>query len=261
VSPLHVLKPAQALALLKPPSRGRNCSPEFLRPAQDPLTAALPSQPMDSWPLPRHWVRRGALFPSAHLRRPQSHPSSRLSQLRRPHRHGEKRRRPQPSVFPRSDFPPSDSDRMARTAGYRFAHARLTRPDPPVSAIHNRSDFRRPILIKRLRPARTRSDPPRTHSDPPRTRSDPFGPPSDPPPSDLDRTVRTPSDPCSRLFPLWGWARSVSALSPSITDTPCPACQCSPAHARAFGHRSNLDSRFLIQRLDSPDTPSRGCFA
>jgi hypothetical protein len=41
---------------------------------------------------------------------------------------------------PRSDFPPSDSDRTARTAGYRFAHARLTRPGPPVSAIHIRSD-------------------------------------------------------------------------------------------------------------------------
>jgi hypothetical protein len=29
-------------------------------------------------------------------------------------------------LFPRSDFPPSDLDRMARTAGYRFAPARLT---------------------------------------------------------------------------------------------------------------------------------------
>jgi hypothetical protein len=29
-------------------------------------------------------------------------------------------------LFPRYDFPPSDLDRTARTAGYRFAHARLT---------------------------------------------------------------------------------------------------------------------------------------
>jgi hypothetical protein len=37
--------------------------------------------------------------------------------------------------------PLSDSDRMARTTGYRFAHARLTRPSPSVSAIRSRSSF------------------------------------------------------------------------------------------------------------------------
>jgi hypothetical protein len=37
--------------------------------------------------------------------------------------------------------PPSDSDRTARTAGYRFAHARLTRPGPPVTAIRSCSSF------------------------------------------------------------------------------------------------------------------------
>jgi hypothetical protein len=73
--------------------------------------------------------------------------------------------------------------------------------------------------------------------------------------------ARTPSDPCSHPFPLWRWARSVSALSPSVTDTPYPACQRSPARVRALGRRSNLGYQFLIQRLDSPDTPSRGCFA
>jgi hypothetical protein len=35
--------------------------------------------------------------------------------------------------------PPSDSDRTARTTGYRFAHARLTRPSPPFSATRSRS--------------------------------------------------------------------------------------------------------------------------
>jgi hypothetical protein len=144
-----------------------------------------PPLPVDSWPLPRHWVHRGALFPSAQLRRPRSHPSSRLSQLRRPHRRGEERRRPQPSVFPRSDFPPSDSDRTART-----------RLDP---------------------------------FGPPGTRSDPF----EPPPSDLDRTTWTPSDPCSRPFPLWRWARSVSMLSPPLSLTlPVPPVSARPS-ARA----------------------------
>jgi hypothetical protein len=138
---LPLLKPAQALARLKSPPRGRNRSPEFLQPARDPLTAALPSLLVDSWPFPRHRVRCGTLFPSAQLRRPWSHRSPRLPQLRRPHRRGEERRRPQPSVFPRTDFPPSDSDRTARTAGYRFAHARLTRPGPPVSAFNSRSSF------------------------------------------------------------------------------------------------------------------------
>jgi hypothetical protein len=67
---LPLLKPTQALARLKSPPRGRNRSPEFLRPARDPLTAVLPPLPVDSWSFPRHRVRRGALFPSAQLRRP-----------------------------------------------------------------------------------------------------------------------------------------------------------------------------------------------
>jgi hypothetical protein len=54
VSPLSLLKPAQALVRLKSPPRGRNRSPELLRPAQDLLTVVLPSLPVDSWPLPRH---------------------------------------------------------------------------------------------------------------------------------------------------------------------------------------------------------------
>jgi hypothetical protein len=67
---LPLLKPAQALAPLKSPPRGRNRSPEFLWPARDPLTAVLPPLPVDSWSFPRHRVRRGTLFPSVQLRRP-----------------------------------------------------------------------------------------------------------------------------------------------------------------------------------------------
>jgi hypothetical protein len=52
VSPLPLLKLAQALARLKSPPHGRNGSSELLRPARDLLTAILPSLPIDSWPLP-----------------------------------------------------------------------------------------------------------------------------------------------------------------------------------------------------------------
>jgi hypothetical protein len=138
----------------------------------------------------------------------------------------------------------SDSDRTARTAGYRFAHARLT-PWPACQHC--------PQPLIRLGIDRTA-----------RTRSDPFGPPrapSDPSPSDLDRTIRTPSDPCSRPFPPLALGSLGQHALPSIADIPCPACQRSPARPRALGRRSNLGCRFLIQRLDSPDTPSRGCFA
>jgi hypothetical protein len=78
---------------------------------------------------------------------------------------------------------------------------------PPAAAHPSRSDFPRPILIERL----------------------------EPPPSDLDRMVRTPSNPCSPLFPLWRWTRSVSAPSTSVTDTPGPLVSARPtarAHPR-----------------------------
>jgi hypothetical protein len=52
VSPLSLWKLAKALARHKSPPRGRNHSPEFLRPARDFLSAVLPSLPVDSWPLP-----------------------------------------------------------------------------------------------------------------------------------------------------------------------------------------------------------------
>jgi hypothetical protein len=52
--PQPLLKLAKALARLKSSPRGQNRSPEFLWPARDFLTAALPSLPVDSWPLPCH---------------------------------------------------------------------------------------------------------------------------------------------------------------------------------------------------------------
>jgi hypothetical protein len=45
VSPLPLLKLAKDLALLKSPPRGRNRSPEFLRPARDLLTVVHPLCP------------------------------------------------------------------------------------------------------------------------------------------------------------------------------------------------------------------------
>jgi hypothetical protein len=110
---------------------------------------------VDSWPFTRHRVRRGTLFLSAQLRRPQSHPSSCQPQLRRPHSRGEEQHRPQPSVppglIPSVRFRSNGPDR-----GYRFAHACLTpwlacqrRPQPSVFPW---SDPLRPIQIARLGP-------------------------------------------------------------------------------------------------------------
>jgi hypothetical protein len=66
--------------------------------------------------------------------------------------------------------------------------------------------------------------------------------------------ARSGGPPCSHARPglpvsaqaPWRWARSVSALSPSVADTPWPACQRSPALACALGRTSNLSHRFLI---------------
>jgi hypothetical protein len=130
---LPLLKLSNALACLKPPPRGRNASPELLQPTRDPLSAVLPSLPSDSWPLPRHWVRRGVLSLSAQLRRPRSHPSSRLPQLRRPHRREEEQRCLQPFIPPRSDplrpifiAWPRSRDTASRSRAWR--------PGLPVSA-------------------------------------------------------------------------------------------------------------------------------
>jgi hypothetical protein len=96
--------------------------------------------------------------------------------------------------------------------GYRFAHVRLTpwpacQRHPQPLALPGLT-FPRPILIERFGPLRT----------PPR-------------PIWIERLgpLRTLVAVC---FPLWRWARSVSALSPSVADTPYPTCQRSPARAR-----------------------------
>jgi hypothetical protein len=193
---LSLLKLAKDLARLKSPPRGQNGSPEFLLLARDLLTSVLPSLPMDSWPFPLHWVRRGALFPSALLRRPWSHPCSRLPQLRRPHRRGEERRRLQPSVFLWSDplrpiqiewLGPRDTASLTRVW---HALARLSAP--PTAAHPSRFVF---------------------------------------PPSDLDRTARTPSDPfgppSDPLRPiLIERPRPQDIASRQRALTPWPACQC-----------------------------------
>ena len=159
MSPLPLLKSAKALACLKSPPCGRNHSPEFLRPARDLLTDVLPSFPMDSWPCPRHRVRRGTHFPSAQLRRPRSHPSSRPPQLRRPHRRG-RSGAARSRLFPRSDpLRPIQIERLGPRIPLRArasdALSRLSAS--PVAAHPSRSDSLRPILIERLGSPRTPS--------------------------------------------------------------------------------------------------------
>jgi hypothetical protein len=108
---------------------------------------------------------------------------------------------------------------------------------PPVAAHPSQSNFSPSDLDRMVRTPQT---------------------PSDPSPSDRDQTARTP---IAIYFPSGTRPRSVSALSPPLSLTlPIPPVSARPP-ARALGRRSNLDRRFLIQRLDSPDTPSRGCFA
>jgi hypothetical protein len=160
-----------------------------------------------------------------------------------------------PGLIPSVRFRSNGSDR-----GYRFAHVHLTPwpayqrcPQPPILL---GLIFPHPILIERLGTPRTPLD----TFGPPRTPLDPFRPPSDPSPSDLDRMVRTPSDPCSRPFsPLELGPLGQRALPLSLT-LPVPPVS-ARSHARALDRKSNLGCRFLIQRLDSLDTPSRGCFA
>jgi hypothetical protein len=129
------------------------------------------------------------------------------------------------------------------------------------SHLFPQSDLLRPIQIERPGPRvplHVRVSDALSHLSAPPVATHPSR--SDFPPSDLDQTIRSPPPPrpilIERLgppqtpvavrFTLWRWTRSVSALSPSVADTPCPACQCSPARARALGRRSNLGRRFLI---------------
>jgi hypothetical protein len=150
-------------------------------------------------------------------------------------------------LFPRSDplrpiqiERPGPRNTASRTRAYRLA--RLSAP--PATAHPPRSDFSPSDLD---RTAWTRSDPLRPPRNPPRSISiERFGPP------------RTPLAVC---FPSSAGPRSVSALSPPLSLTlPVPPISARPP-ARALGRRSNPCRRFLIQRLDSPDTPSCGCFA
>jgi hypothetical protein len=112
---LPLLKPAQALARLKSPPRGRNGSPELLWPARGLPTAVLPSLSVDLWPLPRHEF---AVVPSSPL--PNSgDPGTTLARARLNsgdltvvERSGTAHSR----LFPRSD-PRPDLDQTAWTAG------------------------------------------------------------------------------------------------------------------------------------------------
>jgi hypothetical protein len=115
-------------------------------------------------------------------------------------------------LFPRSDpLRPIQIERLRPWVLLRArapdALARLSAP--PVAAHPSQPNFLCPILIERLRPPRTPLHP---------ILIERFGPP------------RTPA---AVRFPLWRWACSVNALSPSVADTPCPACQRSPARTRA----------------------------
>jgi hypothetical protein len=86
-------------------------------------------------------------------------------------------------------------------------------------------------------------------------RPQPFVPPrSDPPrPIMIARPISriplrarapcAPGPPVSAHVP-WCWARSVSAPSPLVADTPWPACQRSPADLIFLGRRSNLSRWF-----------------
>jgi hypothetical protein len=108
-------------------------------------------------------------------------------------------------------FPRSDPLRLIQIERLRpRVPLRARAPDalshlsaPPAAAHPSRSDFPRPILIERLRPPRP-------------ILIERLGPP------------RTPAAVC---FPSGaGPARSAHS-PPSVADTPCPACQCSPARA------------------------------
>jgi hypothetical protein len=112
----------------------------------------------------------------------------------------------------------------------------------PAAAHPSRSDFPRPILITRPGPRDTAS---RT-----RALARLSAPPVAAHPPGLVPSVRFRSNGLDRRIPLrarapwrpgppisaqtpWRWPRSVSALSPSVADTPSPACQRSLARARA----------------------------
>jgi hypothetical protein len=122
-------------------------------------------------------------------------------------------------LFPRSDpLRPIQIERLGpRVPLHARAPDALTHlPVPFAAAHHSRSNFPRPILIERFRPARTRSDPPRTRSDPLHTPRPPVA-------------VHFPSD----ARPAW------SAHSPPLSLTlPVPLVSARPsARAPSAAHQ------------------------
>jgi hypothetical protein len=155
-----------------------------------------------------------------------------------------------PAVLPSL---PSDSWPLPRhwvRHGVLSLSAQFRRPRNPLArACPNSGDF---TAAERSSAAHSRSP---TRSDPP-VRSWSHEP-------DRDTTSRTrtlrPWPACQRPCLLALGPLGQCAI-PLCRWCPWPAYQHLPARTRALGRRSNLGRRFLIQRLDSPDTPSRGSF-
>jgi hypothetical protein len=155
VSPLPLLKLAQALARLKSPPRGRNGSPELLRPARDFLTFVLPLSArgfmVPSPPLSSSWHP----LPICQIPVTLDPPSSRQPTLWRPPRRGEERHCPQPFTPPFSDpLRPIQIEwlgpRVPLRARAPNALAHLSAP--PTVVCPPWSDPLRPIQIERLGP-------------------------------------------------------------------------------------------------------------
>jgi hypothetical protein len=99
-APPPLLELARALSRSIASPGYRNSSPELPRPARSFSFAVSPSLTSVSWPQPCHRVRQ-VIFPlSDQLRRPQNYHSTHPPQLRRLHRLGKERHRPQPFTPP-----------------------------------------------------------------------------------------------------------------------------------------------------------------
>ena len=172
---------------------------------------------MDSWPLPRHRVRRGTLFLSVQFQRPRN-PLARTrlnsGDLTATERGDAARSR----LFPRSDpLRPIQIERLGPRVPLRArAPDALTHLSaPPTAAYPSRSDFPRPILIERFGTLRTPSDP--------------LGPP--PRPILIER-LGPPRNPVAVCFPSSaGPARSVRYPPLSLTLPIAPVSARPPAHA------------------------------
>jgi hypothetical protein len=178
---LPLLKPAQALARLKSPPVAGIAHRSF---SGLPETFSPPFSPLCPWtrglfPAIEFTVEPSSPLPnSSDPGATQARACLNSSHLTAAERSGAARSR----LFPRSDplRPiqiewPGPRDTASRRAPDALTHLSAS----PTAAYPSRSDSPHPILIERLGPLRT---------------------PLDPSPSDLDRTVRTPLDPCSRPF-------------------------------------------------------------